>query len=146
MNSDRPCTVLVAEDHPAYRERVRALLAGWGLIPITAADGRQALQRLRRHGRTDLLVTDLDMPHATGFDVIAEWLRLGGAPGAVIMVTGEADAADVRDRCAAGGICLIHKTALMTRFEPAVRAALPALPLRPGGASAALHPSNDATR
>jgi CheY-like chemotaxis protein len=116
-------TVLVAEDHPVYRARIAGLLEGWGLRTLVAADGRAAL-RVIEGDTVDLVVTDLEMPHYTGFEVIEGWLRRGGRPEAVIMVTGEADARDVRDRCAAGGIRLLHKTAIDTRFEEAVRDAL----------------------
>jgi CheY-like chemotaxis protein len=117
-------SALLAEDHPRYRERVRLLLEGWGLRVVVAEDGREALARLGDAGPFDLLVTDLEMPHYTGFEVIEGWLRRGGAREAVIMVTGEADAADVRERCAAGGFCLIHKTAIDVRLEGAVREAV----------------------
>jgi CheY-like chemotaxis protein len=126
-------TVLVAEDHPGYRARLAGLLDGWGLRTVTAADGRAALRALADGMAFDLLVTDLDMPHHTGFEVIEAWLRRGGRAEAVIMVTGEADARDVRERCAAGGICLIHKAAIDVRFEEAVRAALRRLDERRGG-------------
>ena len=115
---------LVAEDHPRYRERVVAMLEGWGVSAVAMPDGRRALAALEQEPAFDLLVTDLEMPHSTGFEVIAGWLRLGGRPEAVIMVTGEADARDVIERCATGGIRLIHKAAMLVSFEGAVRDAL----------------------
>lgn len=118
-----PPRVLLAEDHPRYRQRLHALLEGWGLTVTAAADGRRARELLDTT-MFDLLVTDLEMPHYTGFEVIEAWLRRGGRPEHVIMVTGEADAADVQARCAAGGICLIHKLAIDTRLAAAVQAAL----------------------
>lgn len=122
----RVVTALIAEDHPSYRARVSGLLTGWGLETVVAVDGHQAIRALEAAagGRIDLLVTDLEMPHFTGFEVIDAWLRGGGRPEAVIMVTGEADSRDVQDRCAAGNIRLIHKLAINTRFESAVREAL----------------------
>lgn len=120
----RQFTVLVAEDHPGYRQRVVTLLEGWGLTTVVAHDGRQAIDRLRDHQSIDLLVTDMDMPFFTGFEVIEAWLRHGRRSEAVIMVTGEADSADVRDRCSAGGIRLIHKIAISAHFAGAVEDAV----------------------
>ena len=119
-----PVTVLVAEDHPTYRARVVGLLEGLGLRVLPAADGREALKALEAHTDIGLLVTDLEMPHYTGFEVIEAWYRRGGAASAVIMVTGEADSLDVRTRCAAEGVRLIHKTGIAAYFEDAVREAV----------------------
>jgi CheY-like chemotaxis protein len=133
MTSLPPVTALVAEDHPNYRARVAGLLEGWGLRVVVACDGREAIKALEDDLGIDLLVTDLEMPHYTGFEVIEAWYRRGGRPEAVIMVTGEADSADVRHWCAAGGVRLLHKTGIATYFEGAVREALSRL--REDGAS-----------
>jgi CheY-like chemotaxis protein len=125
-------TALIAEDHPGYRARLIGLLAGWGLRVVAAADGREALRLLEDSVPIDLLVTDLEMPHFTGFEVIEAWYRCGGRAEAVIMVTGEADSADVRQRCAAEGIRLIHKTGIELYLEGAVQEAVARL--RVGGA------------
>jgi CheY-like chemotaxis protein len=119
-----PITVLVAEDHPNYRARVVGLLEALGLDVIAAEDGLLALKALEQHPGIRLLVTDLEMPHYTGFEVIEAWYRRGGDASAVIMVTGEADSLDVRTRCAAEGVRLIHKTGIAAYFEDAVRDAL----------------------
>ena len=120
----RVVTVLVAEDHPVYRERVVRFLEAWGLQVTAAPDGREALALLDGGLAADLLVTDLDMPHHTGWDVIDGWLRRGGRAEAIIMVTGEADDLGVQQRCAAGGIRLIHKMAFAAQFQGAVEDAL----------------------
>jgi two-component system, chemotaxis family, chemotaxis protein CheY len=114
----------VAEDHPSYRARIVGLLEALGLHVIAAEDGRLALKALEEHAGIRLLVTDLEMPHYTGFEVIEAWYRRGGAASAVIMVTGEADSLDVRSRCAAEGVRLIHKTGIAAYFEDAVREAV----------------------
>jgi CheY-like chemotaxis protein len=118
---------LVAEDHPTYIERVAGLLEGWGLTCVRAADGAQAIAHLDAGGAADLLVTDLDMPHKDGWQVIDAWLASGRAASAIIMVTGEADHPDVRARCAEQGIRLLHKIALRLSFELAVQETLATL-------------------
>ena len=117
-------TALVAEDHPGYRGRIVGLLEASGVRCIAAEDGAEAIDHLQRGTKFDLLVTDLDMPRENGWAVIEAWLASGRAPETIVMVTGEADSRDVQERCAAGGICLVHKLAVGTRFQPAVAAAL----------------------
>ncbi|MGH2587439.1 MAG: response regulator [Dehalococcoidia bacterium] len=120
-------TALVAEDHPAYLGRVTALLEELGLRTVGAVAGAQAIAYLAGGGTADLLVTDLDMPHENGWAVIDAWLARGRTPETVVMVTGEADDRTVQERCAAGGICLIHKAALDARLADAIRNALAGL-------------------
>lgn len=123
MNEALP-TVLVAEDHPGYREKVATLLFTWGLRVRTVNDGRQAIRSLRHDPLPDLLVTDLAMPYHTGFEVIDAWLAARRDIRAAIMVTGEADAMDVRIRCAELGLRLLHKAAIDARFEVSIKAML----------------------
>jgi CheY-like chemotaxis protein len=125
-------TALVAEDHPHYLRRVSALLASLDVRAVTAVDGAQAIAHLNSHGRFDLLVTDLDMPHENGWAVIDAWLLAGLPVSSVIMVTGEADSRDVQERCRIGGIRLLHKVALDAHFPSAIRVMLDALAERDG--------------
>ena len=119
-----PLVALVAEDHPGYREKVAGLLAGWGLRVHAAEDGRAAIKLLRGAERVDLLVTDLEMPYANGFEVIEAWLALGRPLAAVVMLTGIADHPAVQTRCATIGVRLLHKLAMDLHFEGTVRTAL----------------------
>ena len=58
-------TVLVVEDEPTVRETVAEALAADGLRVITAADGRQALERFRAE-QPDLVLLDLMLPGDVG--------------------------------------------------------------------------------
>ncbi|HWP36198.1 MAG TPA: ATP-binding protein [Gemmatimonadales bacterium] len=60
-------TILLVEDEPLIREAGRRALARQGYEVLTAADGEEALQILRREpGRVALVVTDIVMPRRTG--------------------------------------------------------------------------------
>ena len=63
--------VLVAEDEPLARERIRSLLDDESDIEVVAEcpDGRTAIQAIRQH-RPDLVLLDVNMPERTGFEVI----------------------------------------------------------------------------
>jgi two-component system LytT family response regulator len=65
--------VLIAEDEPLARDRLRTLLEDQNDIEITAecADGRSAVDAIREH-EPDLVFLDVSMPELNGFEVIQE--------------------------------------------------------------------------
>jgi len=71
---ERAPTVLVADDSDAVLSRAAALLAAEGYRTFLAADGIDALDKIREH-HPDLVVLDLLMPRKTGFDVLREIRR-----------------------------------------------------------------------
>ena len=83
---------LVVDDDDATREVVSELCGSLGLEVLCAADGLEALERMRER-RPDVVLLDLTMPKLDGFGVL-ERLRKGEiAPmPAVIVVTAAADA------------------------------------------------------
>ncbi len=77
-------TVLVVEDEPTVRETVAEALAADGLRVITAADGRQALDRFRAE-QPDLVLLDLMLPELSGMEVCRILRRESSVP--IIMLT-----------------------------------------------------------
>jgi CheY-like chemotaxis protein len=71
--------VLVAEDDHEIREALEALLSEVGYHVLTAADGKQALELLRRlDGSPDfprVMLLDLMMPVMNGWEVLTELKR-----------------------------------------------------------------------
>jgi two-component system chemotaxis response regulator CheY len=62
-------TVLVVDDDPDIRETVGLVLQRHGYTVTTAADGAEALERLRGSApRPCLILLDLMMPRMNGFD------------------------------------------------------------------------------
>ena len=63
-------TVVVADDHPLYRDGVVRALAASGQIDIVAEaeDGRAALARIQEH-RPDVAVVDYQLPELDGIAV-----------------------------------------------------------------------------
>ncbi|MFP2930921.1 ATP-binding protein [Pyxidicoccus sp. 3LG] len=59
--------LLAVDDEPRVLDLLRRLLKGHELV--TAANGRQALERLREDREFDLILCDLMMPELTGLDV-----------------------------------------------------------------------------
>jgi two-component system, LytTR family, response regulator len=62
---------LIADDEPLARSKMRFLLESEAGVEIVAecADGQQAIRAIREF-RPDLLLLDIEMPGATGFDVL----------------------------------------------------------------------------
>ena len=71
-HADPPVTrVLIADDEPLARERLRMLLDGQPGLTVVAEcdDGLSAIDAIRRT-KPDLVFLDVQMPGATGFDVV----------------------------------------------------------------------------
>jgi signal transduction histidine kinase/CheY-like chemotaxis protein len=97
--------VLVVDDHGDGRELVSMVLRRCGAHTRTAASAAEALEHLAR-APVDVLVTDLGMPGADGFDLLRRVRALeGGAAVRAIALTAFA-AADDRDRVLAAGFQL----------------------------------------
>ncbi|GAB5536299.1 MAG: response regulator transcription factor [Rubricoccaceae bacterium] len=68
-----PVSVVVADDHPALRAGISAMLTATGRIDVVgeAQGGREALRMVRDH-EPDVLVLDMDMPDLSGVEVAQE--------------------------------------------------------------------------
>ncbi|MCH7511031.1 MAG: response regulator [Chloroflexi bacterium] len=118
-------TVLIAEDYPDFRARILALIEPLALTCIAVANGREAIDVLRdRSQELHLLITDMDMPVHTGWEVIEAAREHRGEALPIIMQTGEGKYSYVRRRAEELGIVLIDKPDVDALLIPAVRAAL----------------------
>jgi DNA-binding response OmpR family regulator len=77
-------TVLVVDDEPTLRETLAEALEADGLRVITAADGREALERFRADP-PDLVLLDLMLPQVSGIEVCRILRRESAVP--IIMLT-----------------------------------------------------------
>lgn len=62
-------TVLVVDDNADTRVVVRWMLERWGCRVVEASDGRDAVEKTVEH-RPDLVLMDLSMPVADGYEAI----------------------------------------------------------------------------
>ncbi len=63
-------TILVCEDDPKIRRLVEVMLARRGYRVLTAGDAAEALEALRKFDEPiHLLLTDIVMPHTSGFEL-----------------------------------------------------------------------------
>jgi CheY-like chemotaxis protein len=87
--------VLVVDDDPDLRQMVRTLLELEGLEVVTAADGREALQKARAQPPR-VIVLDLMMPVMNGWSFRAEQLQDAALAGIPVLVTTAATEAIAR--------------------------------------------------
>ncbi len=114
--------VVVADDHPLYREGiVRALDAAGMLVVAEAGDGDIALAQIREH-QPDVALLDVTMPGLDGIDVV-EVMARQGVPVAVVLLSAFDDPALVRAGIHAGAATYVSKTADRATIIDAVVAA-----------------------
>jgi two-component system nitrate/nitrite response regulator NarL len=102
-------TVVIVDDHAAFRSAARALLQAAGFEVVgEAADGRSAIETVGWL-RPDIVLLDIQLPDVDGFGV-AELLP---ADGPVIVLTSSRAASSFRRRLAANpGLRFVAKSEL----------------------------------
>jgi two-component system chemotaxis response regulator CheY len=94
--------ILLVEDHTDLREAMTSLLEAFGYGVVTAADGSEALDRLRRGIAPCLIVLDLEMPGKDGWKFRSEQIH-DPKLAAIPTIISSADD-NVRQKAAALGI------------------------------------------
>jgi two-component system response regulator RegX3 len=84
-------TILVVDDEPTLRETLAEALDAEGFRVLTAADGREALNRFREH-QPDLVVLDLMLPELSGIEVCRIIRAESGVP--IVMLTAKSSELD----------------------------------------------------
>src|SRR4051794_13893582 len=85
MSAVRP-TVLIVDDHEAFRSSARALLEAEGFDVVgEAADGHEAIEAVARP-RPKIVLLDIQLPGRDGLEV-AERLAAGTDPPVVVLVS-----------------------------------------------------------
>ncbi len=97
-----PTTVLIVDDHPSFRASARAILEADGFTVVgEAGNGAEAISAMSRLS-PEVVLLDVQLPDASGFDVCTELLRRNGSAPAIVLVSSR-DAADYGDLIAASG-------------------------------------------
>ena len=110
--------LVVADDHPIWRDAVERDLAAAGLVVVGAAgDGDKAV-RVCTATRPDVLVCDLQMPGRSGVEVTAAVVPLGVK---VLVLSASGEQADVLEAVKAGATGYLLKSASAAELVEAVR-------------------------
>lgn len=85
--------ILVVDDDQGIRQVLRGLLEDDGYVVETAADGGEAVERLKAH-RPDLVVLDLGLPVLSGPEVAAELRATHGTSVPIVAISADSHAAE----------------------------------------------------
>lgn len=121
-NLEHEQCVFVVDDEPKVREVIRETLEKSG-VRVTCFDGAVKCLGQLRHGKCDLLITDLKMPQMDGVElltkarVIAPWLP-------VLMITGYGDIPTAVKAVKAGVVDFVEKPLVKKSFVRQVKSLL----------------------
>jgi DNA-binding NarL/FixJ family response regulator len=129
--------VLIVDDHPLYRLALKGAVAAACMdSELFEADSVAGLfDALDRHPRVDLLLLDLNLPGAYGFNALAH-LRGSRPELPIIVVSASDDPATMRRALAFGAQGFVSKSADATAIAHNVQAVLRGEVLTPAGLGA----------
>src|SRR5215217_3329691 len=107
--------LLIADDHPLFRDGLRSLLEARGIeVVAEARNGREAVELVRLH-RPDIVLMDLSMPELNGLGatrlITAELPQVS-----VVVLTASEDDADLFEAVKSGAQGFLPKDIEATRF------------------------------
>ena len=129
--------IIVADDNPAFLREHTSLLAADFEVVATAADGRSALDLIRRY-KPDLVVLDLGMPALNGIEVSREPAKSFPSPPVVICSV-ETDPEIVKAARQAGAVAYVFKVRVHKDLIVALRSAVQGRPFVSAGSIQMTH-------
>jgi CheY-like chemotaxis protein len=114
--------ILLVDDDDQIRRLFRRKLEAGGLEVVEASSVDEALQRLGQFG-FDLIVLDLSMPTADGYDVLM-YLRKQDLPIPTIVVSGVMPEATLKAAKLMGASKVLDKVSALNDLVPAIRSVL----------------------
>ena len=120
MSQTAPVRVLVADDHPMWRDAVvRDLEAAGIAVVATASNGAEAVRRAAAV-RPDVVVTDLQMPGVDGVEATRQ-IVAANPMTRVLVLSASGEQADVLEAVKAGATGYLVKSATGAELVDAVR-------------------------
>lgn len=115
------CRVLLVDDDALVRRSIARILVGAGFTVATAADGFEALEKLRAADpRPQVVVLDLDMPRMSGEETLEHLLRID-PDLRVVVVSGHWDPDRRRALLARGAAAYLSKPFDVATLREALR-------------------------
>jgi DNA-binding NarL/FixJ family response regulator len=119
--TDEPIRVLVADDHPVWRDGVKADLARTGIAEVVAeaSDGGEAIERARE-SMPEVVLMDLNMPTVSGVEATRRILE--ESPHVrILILSASGEEADVLEAVKAGASGYLLKSSTSEEVADAIR-------------------------
>jgi two-component system response regulator FlrC len=116
-------TVLVVDDDAVLRESLCESVSDLGYRAAGVHAGLPALSYVRNHG-ADLVVSDVDMPDISGFELVAR-LRVLALPPPVVLMSARADQSLCDEAHRSGAMAMLAKPIPLQAFTGLVSRLLP---------------------
>lgn len=81
--------ILIADDEARLRKIIKDFLSTKGYLVLEAGDGEEALELFASEKNIDLIILDVMMPKADGWEVLKEIRRLSAVPVLMLTARGE---------------------------------------------------------
>ncbi len=101
-------SVLIADDDRLLRESLGEALADFGWSASFAANGGEAIRVLSSSQHLDLVLSDIDMPDMTGFQLLA-WMEDHRPHPPAVLMSARASEALARIATTSGAVALFPK-------------------------------------
>lgn len=100
---------LIADDSSTIRKFVAFALKSMGIEVVMASDGMEALEKLNTE-KFDLVITDLNMPHLDGYELISSIREISQYKDTpIIILSSESDEDDKQKGFSAGADSYMEK-------------------------------------
>src|SRR5277367_1018272 len=81
---DKAVKILIVDDESSQRAGLAGMVKAWGMLAETASDGSDALEKLSAFA-PDVIVTDLNMPHMDGYELLQALREQGDMPPTIVL-------------------------------------------------------------
>ena len=115
-------TILIVDDEEQIRSLLTEIVTRLGHKPLLAKNGLEALDKLRKGKKADLIVSDIKMPKMDGFE-LARRISAGDNPVPVLLISGYGDEEHALDELPRGAFFL-PKPFKMDALESQIKALL----------------------
>ncbi len=124
MPESSPIRVLIADDHPIFRDGLRRLLEAepWLQVVGEASDGSEAIA-LAKQLQPDVLLLDLAMPRVPGLEALREMAR-ASSPVRTILLTASAERAQILEALQLGARGIVLKESATQVLFRSIRAVM----------------------
>ncbi len=119
--TEQPCTVMVVDDHPIWRDAVARDLADEGFSVVATADGVESARRRAAVVKPDVVVMDMRLSDGTGVQATSAVLEVS-PESRVVVLSASDERDDVLEAVKAGATGYLVKSASKAELAKAVAA------------------------